>query len=74
MHVELWTSTKGKPRVIAIIRASGGQMQIEEKEPVPKPVREDLEGDRKRLSDDEKFLRYVATMYQGAYYQAALKE
>jgi len=68
MHVELWSNTGGKSRVIAIIRADG----VEEKEPVPPRIRADVEKARARESGDEAFLKSLPVEFSGTYYRATL--
>ena len=68
MHVELWSNTGGKSRVIAIIRADG----VEEKETVPPRIRADVEKQRARITGDEEFLRSLPVEFSGTYYRATL--
>jgi hypothetical protein len=72
MHVELWANTKGTSRVIAIIRAESGGLQIETKEPVPPAILKDIEQQRQRLSGDEEFLKFLPVEFSGTYYRATL--
>ena len=68
MHVELWSNTGGKSRVIAIIRADG----VEEKETMPPRIRQDIEKQRGRVTDDDAFLRSLPVEFSGTYYRATL--
>jgi hypothetical protein len=70
MHVDLWANTKGQTRVMAVIRAAGGQVQVEEKEPVPPRIRQDIEKQRQRLPGDEAFLKSLPVEFSGTYYRA----
>lgn len=70
MYVEFWTNTKGKMRVIAVIRADG---QIEEKEPLPPRIREDIEDQRRRVPG-KRFLESLPAEFSGSYYWAILKD
>ena len=68
MHVELWSNTGGKSRVIALIRADG----VEEKEPVPPRIRKDIEVQRQHHQDDDAFLRALPVEFSGTYFRATL--
>lgn len=70
MHVELWSNTGGRSRVIAIIRADG----VEEREPVPPRIRADVEKQRQRVKGDEAFLRSLPVEFSGTYYRASFKD
>lgn len=72
MYVELWSASGGKLRLMALIRASGGQMQIEAKEPIPPRIQSDLDKQRARIESDEEFLRSLVLEMSGAYMRAKL--
>lgn len=72
MHVELWSNTGGKARVIAIIRASGGEVLVEEHEPVPPRVRAGIEDARRLSKGDDAFLRILPVEFSGTFYRATL--
>ena len=71
MRVDLWAFTGKKNRIMAVIRAEGGQVQIEEKEPVPPALRQDIEAQRRRIpGNDEQFLKSLELELSGSYYRA----
>lgn len=72
MHVELWANTKGRARIIAIIRAKNGGLSIEQKEPVPPTILKDIEYQRTRLPEDDAFLKFLPVEFSGSYYRASL--
>lgn len=69
MHVDLWDHAGGRSRVMAVIRLTDGQLKIEEKEPVPPGIREDLEAlwRMKGGKGERAFLRAVTLEYSGSY-------
>lgn len=73
MFVELWTSTKGGTRILALIRASERRLQIEAREPIPPPIMQNITEQWARFTDDDAFLRSLPVEFSGTYFRAALK-
>jgi hypothetical protein len=71
MHVELWANSKGKSRIMALIRATDREVSIEAREPVPERIREDIEDQRARVTGEEAFLRSLLLEFSGTYYRAS---
>jgi aerobic-type carbon monoxide dehydrogenase small subunit (CoxS/CutS family) len=72
MYVNLWSVVGGTNRIIAEIRASGGEVQIEEKEPMAPRIRESVEWLRKKVPDDDAFLKAMTVEFNGSYFKAEL--
>lgn len=75
MHIDLWTITGGRNRLMAVIRVENGVVKIEEKEPVPPLILQDIDDHRRRSgNDDARFLRMLEAELTGSYYRAILKQ
>jgi len=71
MHVDLWSHTGKKSRVIAVIRSEEGKVSIEEKERMPASYRNEIMKTRERVTgDDEAFLRQLTVEFSGSYIKA----
>jgi hypothetical protein len=69
MHVNLNDYTEfGKVKLMATIRVSKGQLQVEGK--IPPGIRGELEDQHQRVTEDEAFLRSLPKVFSGTYVRA----